>query len=78
MRRPAIYLAYSDDQGATFSPKKQLNVSKGTFPDHPQMAVDPEGRVVVDLGGTITGSSRSRREHVARSGQFVYEAVQSE
>jgi len=44
---PAIYLAYSDDQGATFSPKKQLNVSKGTFPDHPQMAVDPEGRVVV-------------------------------
>jgi hypothetical protein len=44
---PAIYLAYSDDQGVTFSPKKQLNVSKGTFPDHPQMAVDPEGRVVV-------------------------------
>lgn len=44
---PAIYLAYSDDQGATFSPKQQLNVSKGTFPDHPQMAVDPEGRVVV-------------------------------
>jgi hypothetical protein len=44
---PAIYLAYSDDHGATFSPKKQLNVSKGTFPDHPQMAVDPAGRVVV-------------------------------
>lgn len=44
---PAIYLAYSDDQGATFSPKTQLNVSKGTFPDHPQMAVDPAGRVVV-------------------------------
>lgn len=44
---PAIYLAYSDDHGATFSPKKQLNISKGTFPDHPQMAVDPAGRVVV-------------------------------
>jgi len=44
---PAIYLATSDDQGTTFSQKKPLNVSKGTFPDHPQMAVDPEGRVVV-------------------------------
>jgi len=44
---PAIYLAYSDDQGKTFSGKKQLNRSKGTFPDHPQMAVDPDGRVVV-------------------------------
>jgi hypothetical protein len=44
---PSVYLAYSDDQGKTFSPKKQLNRSKGTFPDHPQMAVDPEGRVVV-------------------------------
>lgn len=44
---PAIYLAYSDDQGRTFSGKKQLNRSKGTFPDHPQMAVDAEGRVVV-------------------------------
>ncbi len=44
---PAIYLAYSDDQGKTFSEKKQLNRSKGTFPDHPQMAVDPEGRIVV-------------------------------
>lgn len=44
---PAIYVAYSDDHGATFSPKKQLNGSKGTFPDHPQMAVDPKGRVVV-------------------------------
>jgi len=44
---PAIYLAYSDDQGKTFSEKKQLNRSKGTFPDHPQMAVDPEGRVIV-------------------------------
>jgi hypothetical protein len=44
---PAIYLAYSDDQGKTFSTKRQLNRSKGTFPDHPQMAVDPAGRIVV-------------------------------
>ncbi len=44
---PAIYLAYSDDQGQTFSAKKQLNRSKGTFPDHPQMAVDPAGRIAV-------------------------------
>ncbi len=44
---PAVFLAYSDDRGDTFSPKQKLNVSKGTFPDHPQMAVDPEGRVVI-------------------------------
>ena len=44
---PAVFLAYSDDRGATFSPKQKLNVSKGTFPDHPQMAVDPEGRIVI-------------------------------
>lgn len=44
---PAIYLAYSDDRGVTFSPKRQLNASKGTFPDHPQMAVDQDGRIVV-------------------------------
>ena len=44
---PAVYLAYSDDRGRTFSPKRQLNVSKNTFPDHPQIAVDPEGRLVV-------------------------------
>ncbi len=44
---PAIYLATSDDQGRTFSPKRMLNASKGTFPDHPQMAVDGEGRIVV-------------------------------
>jgi hypothetical protein len=44
---PAIYVAYSDDHGQTFSEKKQLNRSKGTFPDHPQMAVDPQGRVAV-------------------------------
>lgn len=44
---PSIYLAYSDDRGATFSSKQKLNLSKGTFPDHPQMAVDPEGRLVI-------------------------------
>lgn len=44
---PAIYLAYSDDGGQTFSPKQKLNVSKGTFPDHPQLAVDPDGRLVI-------------------------------
>ncbi len=44
---PAVYLAYSDDQGKTFSAKTQLNRSKGTFPDHPQMAVDPAGRLAV-------------------------------
>jgi len=44
---PSIFLAYSDDRGDTFSPKQKLNVSKGTFPDHPQMAVDPEGRLVI-------------------------------
>ena len=44
---PAVFLAYSDDRGNTFSPKQKLNVSKGTFPDHPQMAVDPEGRIVI-------------------------------
>ena len=42
---PAIYVAYSDDRGQTFSPKQQLNRSKGTFPDHPQLAVDRRGRV---------------------------------
>lgn len=44
---PSIYLAYSDDKGETFSPKQKLNLSKGTFPDHPQMAVDPEGRLII-------------------------------
>ena len=43
---PAVYVAMSDDQGRTFSPKRALNVSKGTFPDHPQMAVDGAGRIV--------------------------------
>ena len=44
---PAVFLSYSDDRGDTFSPKQKLNVSTGTFPDHPQMAVDPEGRIVI-------------------------------
>lgn len=44
---PAVYVATSDDRGQTFAPKKQLNVFKGTFPDHPQLAVDAAGRVVV-------------------------------
>ncbi len=44
---PAVYASTSDDRGQTFSPKKPLNVSKGTFPDHPQLAVDAAGRVVV-------------------------------
>jgi hypothetical protein len=43
---PAVYLAYSDDRAQTFSSKHQLNRSKGTFPDHPQLAVDRRGRVV--------------------------------
>ena len=47
MKFLAIFVAYSDDRGLTFSRKQQLNVAKGTFPDHPQMAVDPSGRVVV-------------------------------
>lgn len=44
---PAVYLAWSDDRGKTFSPKRALNTSKGTFPDHPQMAVNQDGLVVV-------------------------------
>lgn len=44
---PGIYLAMSDDEGQTFSPRKKLNVSTSTFPDKPQMAVDPLGRVLV-------------------------------
>lgn len=44
---PTVYVTTSDDQGRTFAPKRALNVSKGTFPDHPQMAVDGAGRVVV-------------------------------
>lgn len=44
---PAAYIAYSDDRGKSFSEKRKLNISKNTFPDHPQIAVDPEGRIVV-------------------------------
>jgi hypothetical protein len=44
---PAVYIASSDDRGKSFSEKRKLNVSKNTFPDHPQIAVDPEGRIVV-------------------------------
>jgi len=44
---PGIYLATSDDHGQSFSPRIMLNQSKGTFPDKPQMAVDPQGRVMV-------------------------------
>lgn len=44
---PPVYLAYSDDRGRTFSEKRKLNHAKNTFPDHPQIAVDPEGRIVV-------------------------------
>jgi BNR repeat-like domain len=44
---PAVYFTTSDDRGRTFSAKQMMNFSKGTFPDHPQMAVDPAGRVVL-------------------------------
>ena len=44
---PGIYISVSDDHGKTFSPRTMLNHSKGTFPDKPQMAVDPQGRVMV-------------------------------
>ncbi|WP_447968889.1 sialidase family protein [Nitrospira sp. M1] len=44
---PGVYLAISDDEGKTFSPRKKLNVSKSTFPDKPQMAVDRLGRVLM-------------------------------
>ena len=44
---PAVYIAHSDDRGKSFSEKRKLNLSKNTFPDHPQIAVDPEGRIAV-------------------------------
>lgn len=44
---PGIYIAKSDDHGNTFSQRTMLNQSKGTFPDKPQMAVDPHGRIMV-------------------------------
>ncbi|MDP9131879.1 MAG: exo-alpha-sialidase [Nitrospirota bacterium] len=44
---PAVYIAASNDRGKTFSQKRKLNMAKATFPDHPQVAVDPDGRIVV-------------------------------
>ncbi|MDH5563215.1 MAG: glycoside hydrolase [Nitrospirota bacterium] len=44
---PGVYFSYSDDQGATFTPRRQLNLSKGTFPDHPQLAVNQHGQLLV-------------------------------
>ncbi len=44
---PGVYFSTSDDHGATFTAKTMLNSSKGTFPDHPQMAVDAKGRILV-------------------------------
>jgi hypothetical protein len=57
---PGVYLAYSDDQGRTFTPRRQLNRSKGTFPDHPQLAVNHEGHLLV----TWEEQSPVRREVV--------------
>jgi hypothetical protein len=57
---PGVYLAYSDDQGKTFNPRRLLNISKGTFPDHPQMAVNQEGHLLV----TWEEQSPVRREVV--------------
>lgn len=57
---PGVYLAYSDDQGNTFTPRRLLNVSKGTFPDHPQLAVNHEGHLLV----TWEEQSPVRREVV--------------
>ena len=57
---PGVYLAYSDDQGKHFSPRRQINVSKGTFPDHPQLAVNNDGKLLV----TWEEQSPVRREVV--------------
>ena len=57
---PGVYLAYSDDQGRTFTPRRQLNISKGTFPDHPQLAVNHEGHLLM----TWEEQSPVRREVV--------------
>jgi hypothetical protein len=57
---PGVYLAFSDDQGKTFSPRRLLNVSKGTFPDHPQLAVNHKGHLLV----TWEEQSPVRREVV--------------
>ncbi|MGE0473281.1 MAG: sialidase family protein [Nitrospirales bacterium] len=60
---PGVYVAYSDDQGKTFTPRRQLNSSKGTFPDHPQLAVNQEGHLIV----TWEEQSPVRREVVFSS-----------
>ena len=57
---PGVYLSYSDDQGTTFTPRRLLNTSKGTFPDHPQLAVNHEGHLLV----TWEEQSPVRREVV--------------
>ncbi|PJA81120.1 MAG: hypothetical protein CO149_00345, partial [Nitrospirae bacterium CG_4_9_14_3_um_filter_51_5] len=57
---PGVYLAYSDDQGITFTPRRLLNRSKGTFPDHPQLAVNHKGHLLV----TWEEQSPVRREVV--------------
>lgn len=60
---PGVYFAYSDDQGKSFTPRRQLNMSKGTFPDHPQLAVNQEGHLLV----TWEEQSPVRREVVFSS-----------
>lgn len=45
--RSAIYLAFSDDGGRTFSPKLQMNKSQGLFLNQPHMVVASQGHVVV-------------------------------
>lgn len=57
---PGVYFAYSDDQGNTFTPRRLLNTSKGTFPDHPQLAVNQDGQLLV----TWEEQSPVRREVV--------------
>lgn len=57
---PGVYFSYSDDQGQTFTPRRQMNRSKGTFPDHPQLAVNQAGQVLM----TWEEQSPVRREVV--------------
>ena len=73
---PAVYIAYSDDRGKSFSEKRKLNVSKNTFPDHPQIAVDPEGRIVVAWGGAGSGQAGCGDERLDGSWGNVYGAAQ--
>jgi hypothetical protein len=44
--RPCIW-PFLTTGGRTFSEKRKLNHAKNTFPDHPQIAVDQRGRIVV-------------------------------